>query len=304
MGNQELNAAENTTNNDKGSVSFDVAFSWTERNVLLSPRHRAPRDVEHTGTTVATIPSVTGAEAPVAFIATTKGYVNSDFADIESEYRLYDGRIFIPMTQGGEPTAVTPDWLLGRTAHWVDGTTAAASAEIAAQTFSGYLIIDGALWIAGKEPQYEVTTGGMGGNHGYTSFEATTRYTEGVADEHYFAADEYELALAKALDVAETRGDTRSVDRIKAYTPIRVLVSAAIGTTVKRAVRLRYARPYELTVGTFHAEIASFREQMKYAAFAVKVVNGNAAYDYSKLTARQTSDYKDYIRFGADHGLI
>lgn len=304
MGNQELNAAENTSSNE--NVSFDVTFAWTERNVLLSPRHRVPRDVEHRGSTSVTIQSVAGAEAPIAFISTSKGYVGSDFTDIESEYRLFRGQIFVQADRYDvELIPATPEFFAQRSTRWVAGGTAEAAAEMAAQQFSGYLIVDGFVWFAGKEPVYEVTTGGLGYNHGYTSLSATTRYEEGVADEHYFAADEYELALAHALGVAEERGDNNSIRLIKGYAPIRVLIPEAVGTTFVRPVRLSYTRPYELTVNTFHDAIASFREQMTKDAGAATIINGGRiAYDYSKLTERQTSDYKAYIEFGAEHGLI
>lgn len=306
MGIHEHDAAEQTTNrNEEGTFSFDVTFAWTERNVLLSPRHRVPRDVEHNGSTTVTVPSVSSSAAPIAFISTGKGWVNGDFVDIESEYRLFGGRIFSPMTRYDvDPVLATPEFFAQQGTRWVEGRTAEAAAEIAERQFDGYLIVDGFVWSAGKEPVYEVNTGGLGYNHGYTSLGATTRYEANIADEHYFAADEYELALAHAIDVAETRGDNNSVERIKAYTPIRVLIPEAVGNTFARPVRIDYVRPYELTVDTFRSAIASFREKMKYSAGAEITFDGAVAYDYSKLTARQTSDYKEYIKFGADHGLI
>jgi hypothetical protein len=298
MGNNELNAAENTT------FDFEHEYRWTEPNVLLSPRHRVPRDVEHESSTIISVRSVTGTEAPVAFVSTDAQWVRGDFVDAETEYRVFGGQVWTAITERDEFVTASAEWFAGRASTRVGGETEYMAAHNARLLWTGYLIVDGLVWAGSNEPQYEVQCGGLGGNHGSTYIQSTERYTTRKADEHYFAADEYELALAHALDLAEGRGDTRSIDRIKAFTPIHVLIPEAVGTTMKRAVRLKYVRPYSLTVETFRSALASFRDQMIYEAGAMTLHDGATAYDYSKLTERQTSDYKEYIKFGADHGLI
>src|SRR5690606_27936673 len=84
----------------------------------------------------------------------------------------------------------------------------------AAEHYRQFLIIDGIVWVETGEPSYSVDTFGMGHNHGGTGLMVNA----GAAGRHSgktFRADEFEAALAHAIQVATGRGDTKDVARFE-----------------------------------------------------------------------------------------
>ena len=75
-----------------------------------------------------------------------------------------------------------------------------------------YLLIDGILYTKANTPMYEINTFGMGNNHGSTSLSVSETHTP---HEYNFYANERNLAISKAIEIAKKRGDTDSLNRIR-----------------------------------------------------------------------------------------
>lgn len=93
-----------------------------------------------------------------------------------------------------------------------DAVIARANNDMAA-----YILVDGILYVETSEPIYNITTFGLGHNHGGTGFFVSYSYNPNLSKESYFNALEYEKAINYAIDVAARRGDTDDVARFKEY---------------------------------------------------------------------------------------
>lgn len=93
-----------------------------------------------------------------------------------------------------------------------DAVIARANNDMAA-----YILVDGILYVETSEPIYNITTFGLGHNHGGTGFFVGYSYNPNLSKESYFNALEYEKAINYAIDVAARRGDTDDVARFKEY---------------------------------------------------------------------------------------
>ena len=92
-----------------------------------------------------------------------------------------------------------------------------------------YLFIDGALYEPCGEPMYNITTFGLGHNHGGTGFFVEYHYNPNISNRNYFNALHRKEAIEYAVRVAQNRGDTESIPRLQnpRYN-IEVLDSAAV----------------------------------------------------------------------------
>lgn len=87
-----------------------------------------------------------------------------------------------------------------------------------------YVYCDGKFWSVCGEPRYNITTFGLGHNHGGTGFFITEFYNENIPAKNYFNALQRDEAIAYGKSVALNRGDTGSVDRIGEFCNIEVLM--------------------------------------------------------------------------------
>jgi hypothetical protein len=76
-----------------------------------------------------------------------------------------------------------------------------------------YLLVDGELYEVTYEPMYNITTFGLGFNHGGTGFFVTYHYNPNISYKSYFNALQYEEAINYAIKTAAGRGDTKDVER-------------------------------------------------------------------------------------------
>lgn len=99
--------------------------------------------------------------------------------------------------------------------HGMD-TSREAVVKQARKDMQGLILVDGDLYEQTPEPRYVVMTFGLGYNHGGTSLCVTYHYNPNLAKSAYFSALQDKEAVARAKEVAATRGDTESIPRIKA----------------------------------------------------------------------------------------
>ena len=78
-----------------------------------------------------------------------------------------------------------------------------------------FLLIDGELYRPCGEPIYNITTFGLGHNHGGTGFFVEYNYNPNLSHRSYFNALHRTDAIAYAVKVATERGDTNSVPRLQ-----------------------------------------------------------------------------------------
>lgn len=182
----------------------------------IPPRCRLPRTVYGEVEVVAEVREVDAADAPVAFV--------TDYA-IEGpvEHRWFDGelyRLYLPHARQSEPSQVGSKYFplqqeLQRYQLDGDYDSAEEFKEIVRSYYDRFIVIDDVVWGRASEPRYVVMTFGMGYNHGSTALMPTEDMNSNILAERYFRADEYEEALAAAIEVAERRGDTESIDRFE-----------------------------------------------------------------------------------------
>lgn len=77
----------------------------------------------------------------------------------------------------------------------------------------GYLLVDGELYEETYEPMYNITTFGLGHNHGGTGFFVDYCYNPNISSKNYFNALQYEEAINHVIKTAAGRGDTNDVER-------------------------------------------------------------------------------------------
>lgn len=87
-----------------------------------------------------------------------------------------------------------------------------------------YVIFDGKVWKECGEPMYNITTFGLGHNHGGTGFFIDYNYNPNIRKENYFNALERDQAIAYGKQTALNRGDTKSVEGMGEHDIIEVLI--------------------------------------------------------------------------------
>lgn len=99
-----------------------------------------------------------------------------------------------------------------------------------------FLIIDNEVWSLTGEPRYVIHVFGLGRNHGGTSLSVSNYYNENISRNAYFNANERDKAIERALEIAEGRGDTKYLDRIKNCPEIEVLISEMVCFNPKKEI--------------------------------------------------------------------
>lgn len=212
--------------------TYIVNVTGTYTRDEIPPRCRKPRPVTHEASAQVDIPMVTSDDAPVAFRV-------HGVEDHAKEIRTFKGHLFspyLPHYRQNEPTLpgsiYFPQDVNTEHEHTVrynlgyDIDSEKAFRDAAATYYRRFLIVDGIVWTTTKEPCYEVATFGMGRNHGGTSLMVGTVSRGG----YVFRADEFEMARAHAIEVAEQRGDSLSIPRMREDDGerIEVLLSEAV----------------------------------------------------------------------------
>lgn len=200
----------------------------------IPPRCRKPRPVPYKATATVAIPRMTAEEAPVAFRC-------REIDDTVKEVRLFNGRLYVADDYGPESVICPGDTDFPAEGdagqdRRIHGHRHCGSAEEFQETVEGclrrFLIIDDQVWTRTGEPRYDVMTFGLGHNHGGTGLSHTFSDNPNVAARSYFRADEFDSALAYAIEVADRRGDTEDVARFTnhrdRYRTIEVLIPDAV----------------------------------------------------------------------------
>lgn len=200
----------------------------------IPPRCRKPRPVFYEATAKVAIPRVDAAAAPVAFRC-------HELDEKVKEVRLFNGHLYV--ADGDRKGSVIRPGDINFPAEGhadrdrrISGHRRCDSEQGFRSAVAGslrrFLIVDDQVWTLTGEPRYDVMTFGLGNNHGGTGLSHTFDDNPNVAASSYFRADEFESALAYAIEVADRRGDTNDVDRFTnhpdRYRTIEVLIPEAV----------------------------------------------------------------------------
>lgn len=202
-------------------MKLTIPFRYFE--TVIPPRCRTPREEEHLSEIAVDIPEVTSEQALIAI----KGK--------KSEYRWYNGKLWerftvsISRRRNAKITAKSfkPDYIWGKCEG---GYPLASAQEAILKNTQEFLFIDGCAYTAAAEPVYVVQTFGLGNNHGGTSIvEETINSINRVDSTMIFSLLEAADALQMATLVAQNRGDTLSIPRLKKDAKLfKVLIPGAI----------------------------------------------------------------------------
>lgn len=204
-----------------------INCSYEYRTETIPPRCRKPRIVDMNGKMTLNIPIIGIDEAPVVM----------KYKELHEvvEFRSFRKKLFVKMTAHdfncqwtGKSTA---EMLIHRFSHQrffgIIEDEEAAKKELRKKAHD-YFILDGEVWERKGEPRYCIYTFGLGHNHAETCVSISTYFNSNIPKERYFSALEYDAAIEKAVEIAKTRGDTNSIDRIKQSEKIEVLDPSAV----------------------------------------------------------------------------
>ena len=201
--------------------TITVTTTVTYHPERIPPRCRKPRPVDETFVMTTEIPSISGAQAPVAAIFPADGFVPHGIGRPKDGIRTFGGKLYASTGRGAQSREFT-----NRTAN-VWETEKAAAEQYIREPFDSLLIIDGMIWDRINEPHYEVRRYGYGNNHGGTGISLVFPYRETELGSHTFAVTEPEAAIEAALEVAAGRGDTRYFDVVRGFDRLNVLIPEA-----------------------------------------------------------------------------
>ena len=198
---------------------FTIATTVTYMPERVPPRCRKPRPVREEFVLETAIPSVSGAEAPVAVMFGPDIAAPAGVRVPEAGLRTWDGKLY---TRAGATNTGSQAFADRSTTYW-HGNRAEAEADVR-RGLSKLLLIDAEAWEETGEPFYRVMAFGWGNNHGGTSLTLQSRYDNMPLSDLDYALTEPEAALEGAKAFALGRGDTRSaefmtVDRPKILIP-------------------------------------------------------------------------------------
>lgn len=185
----------------------------------VPPRCRNPRPVREEFVLEVDIPSVSGAEAPVAAMFGPGVAAPAGVRVPEAGLRTWDGKLY---TRAGATNTGSQAFAERSAAYW-HGNRAEAEADVR-RGLEKLLLIDGEAWEQTGEPFYRIMGFGWGNNHGGTSLTLQSRYDNMPLSDLDYALTEPEAALEGAIAFARGRGDTRSaefmtIDRPKILIP-------------------------------------------------------------------------------------
>lgn len=233
---------------------FNIEF-WSKEQYLPTKRHRLLRERYVKSDIDVDIKELSEKEFPLAFIIhdyqnvykNAKSYEdfdgNGEYRMFSEEIRTYDGKLFKPVRiTHGSAISINFEsfdyikWSLqDRAPYWkggedfteksiVKGNTRDECKQAILSKAKKYLVFDNKVWEICGEPMYQISTFGLGHNHGGTGFFITYSYNSNIRSKNYFNALKREEAIAYGKQIALNRGDTDSVERMGEYDIIEVLM--------------------------------------------------------------------------------
>lgn len=238
-------------------MKINVNYYYTQE-YLPTKRHKKVRVRELSDTVTVNTTELTAEEFPVAFIvhdmmdvcdgATSyQDFENKEchFGMFAEEIRTYKGELYMPVriTHGAAISTLFEDSSYVKKnlehkyrKHWYSEINDFSEKSIIVRDTSKeirkelikagkhYLYFDGKYWHKCAEPRYNITTFGLGHNHGGTGFFIEYGYNPNISSNNYFNALQREEAIRYGKAVATRRGDTESVDSIGKYDNIEVIM--------------------------------------------------------------------------------
>ena len=194
----------------------------------IPPRCRKPRYIEQYGKFKVRIPTITAAEAPLAFRLSDYSHVKNETTEI----RYYNKKLYMKIwnhnyDENGKHNekrpykADIPQEKITDNLHVYipyepqeEITWNYVQKEINKKA-KKFLIIDGIIWQQCGEPMYCIVTFGLGHNHGGTGLFVEQFYNHNIANDRYFNALQGKEAIEEFNRIAKKRGDTESVGNYK-----------------------------------------------------------------------------------------
>lgn len=235
-------------------MKFNVNFSVTEK-YLPTKRHKNLRTRIVERNTDIDVKEVTAEQFPIAFIvhdykSVYEGATNYNDFEGKNEYKTFieeirtDGnKLYMPIrvTYGAAVSTVFesldyikkdikdyPEYFFGKDEFTEKSIIVEDNSNEKIGRLNdrakNYIIYDGKIYKECGEPMYNITTFGLGHNHGGTGFFIEYSYNPNISKENYFSALERDKAIAYGKSVATRRGDTESVDRMGTFDNIEVLM--------------------------------------------------------------------------------
>lgn len=243
---------------------FNIEF-WNMEKYLPTKRCRNLKQSYVKNNMNVDIKELTETEFPVAFIIhdyqsvyeNAKSYDdfdgNGEYKMFSEEMRTYNGKLFKPVrvshgaaiSTNFEPLDYIKQRIQDYAPYWKGGEdfteksiVKESDVEKCKETISSradnYVIFDGKVWETCGEPMYNVTTFGLGHNHGGTGFFIQYDYNPNISNKNYFNALEREKAIAYGKQVALNRGDTNSIDGMGERDIIEVLMPEMVTRNPQR----------------------------------------------------------------------
>lgn len=222
---------------------YDVHLTINYSHMEIPPRCRKARLVDHQTKGVWKVPIIDPADAPVVFT------IAPSFEDDVHGPRIIRqiaGKLYAPENKRVDQGPTVPGSARFPDHRSVDlyevsdtsgeALLHEAASDVHATRLAEKVIIDGEVWALCGEPRYTVMTFGLGGNHGGTSLMLDFYDNPNIRGDSYFRADEFDEAIACAIETADNRGDSNDVQRFRnnpeSYRLITVHDRAAIRLVV------------------------------------------------------------------------
>lgn len=286
------------------------------------------------------IPSYSSAVAPVTIEIAGAG--SGD--EVAREYRAVDGQLFrqvwgvedhstgriepaVPAAAAWAPTEpgrsyellpvpADEEWLREQAERaTLHATSEDHAAALTHEHLSGFAAIDGDVWQATDAPVYLAP---LLDDAPFTAplavtIEPAPDTTRAAAQLGYFHADDYDGAVDTMTATAAAVGAEIAPGQDVDEPPIRWLRELGLigDEPAWRPGTPMDIEPSEtLTEGSFRDRLAAFREQIVTIPGAVTgdvgsfLVVGDWKLDFAALTRQQQDEYRRYIVYGVEHGLI
>ena len=196
---------------------FTVTATVSYRPYRVPPRCRKARPVEESFKHHIGIPAVTSEDAPVvALVPDDRGYLGTARGG-DVEMRGHDGDLYVALIDGDKPVVAGSAKFPAAVKHASYEHDSYEAMREAEKTFKGILIIDGQVWKVAEEPFYTIVTMGLGGTYLELAF-----MDRGMGARR-FPVTEYDHAVESAVEFAQKRGDTGSIQMIRETPKVEVL---------------------------------------------------------------------------------
>lgn len=284
------------------------------------------------------VPTYTNAQAPVTVVV--DGAASGD--EVAREYRSVDGQLFrqiwgvedqetgrvtptAPATAAWAPTVpgksydlrpvpADEEWIRAE-AERTDLIAAASeqhAKQIVQQRMDGFAAIEGNVWQATEAPVYRapVLDDAPFTDPLSVAVAPAPDTTDHAADLGYYPADRYSDAVTVMHATAAATGAQIAAADDEPIRWLRELGLVGDEPEWRQGVSIDVEPSDTLTEGTFRDRLAAFREQIVTIPGAVTgdvgsfLVVGDWKVDFGALTRQQQDEYRRYIMYGVERGLI